>query len=120
MDEIYSDIQNIGFDLSNLGGGSYSILGVPVGIEGLNPVTLLHEMVVSALEKNGDVTTDSREKLALTLANSASIAYGQVLQNREMEQLLDDLFQTTTPMRTPDGKVVAVIVGLDYMEDLFK
>lgn len=120
MDNMYYDLQNIGFDLSNLGGGAYSILGVPAGIEGLNPVTLLHEMVVSALERSGDVTTDSREKLALTLANSASIAYGQVLQNREMEQLLNDLFRTSTPMRTPDGKVVAVVVGLDYIEGLFK
>ncbi len=119
MDEICADLQHIGFDLTNLGGGSYSIAGVPAGIEGLNPVNLLHDLVVSALEKNGDVKAEAREAMALSLAYSAAIVYGQILQEKEMDQLLDDLFQTVSPMLTPDGKVVATIIEQNYIDKCF-
>ena len=35
LEEIKDDLLALGFDLSNLGGGSYAINGVPAGIEGL-------------------------------------------------------------------------------------
>ncbi len=119
MDEIFMDLQHIGFDLTNLGGGSYSIAGVPAGIEGLNPVSLLHELVISALEQNGNVRNDAKEAMALSLAYSAAIVYGQVLQDKEMDRLLDDLFQTPTPMITPDGKVIATIIEQNYIDKFF-
>ncbi len=119
MDEICADLQYIGFDLTNLGGGSYSVAGVPAGIEGLNPVNVLHDLVVSALEKNGDVRTDAKEAMALSLADSAAIVYGQVLQEKEMDRLLDDLFQTSSPMLTPDGKVIATIIEQNYIDKFF-
>ncbi len=119
MDEICADLQQIGFDLTNLGGGSYSISGVPSGIEGLNPVSLLHELVVSALEKNGDVKKDAKEAMALSLARSVAIVYGQVLQDQEIDRLLDALFQSASPMLTPDGKVVATIIEQNYIDRFF-
>ena len=35
------------------GGGSYAINGVPAGIEGLNPIDLIQNMVHTAMEKGG-------------------------------------------------------------------
>ena len=34
----------MGFQLDNLGGGSYAVNGVPAGIEGLNAVTLITDI----------------------------------------------------------------------------
>jgi DNA mismatch repair protein MutL len=119
MDEICSDLQYVGFDFSNLGGGSYSILGVPAGIEGLDPVKLLHELVNSALEKNGNVRADAHEAIMLTLATSVAIVYGQVLQNDEIEQLIGDLFLTSSPMLSPDGKTIATIIEQSNIDKLF-
>jgi DNA mismatch repair protein MutL len=119
MDEVFSDLQHVGFELSNLGGGSYSILGVPVGIEGLDPVKLLKDLVACSLEKNGNVKSDARDSILLSLANSAAIVYGQVLQSKEMEQLIGDLFATSSPMLTPDGKIVASIIEQSNIDKLF-
>ena len=41
LEGIKDDLQALGFDLSDLGGGSYAINGVPAGIEGLNPERLV-------------------------------------------------------------------------------
>lgn len=51
LEEIMDDLTALGFELSNLGGGSYAINGVPAGIEGLNPETLVTNMVQTAIEK---------------------------------------------------------------------
>ena len=37
LQEIMEDLSFLGFELTDLGGGSYAINGVPAGIEGLNP-----------------------------------------------------------------------------------
>lgn len=42
LQEIMEDLSYLGFELTDLGGGSYAINGIPSGIEGLNPVELIH------------------------------------------------------------------------------
>ena len=41
LDSIMTDLEKLGFDLTSLGGGSYSVSGVPAGIEGVDYVKLL-------------------------------------------------------------------------------
>ena len=51
LQSIMDDLSAVGFDLSDLGGGSYAINGIPSGIEGLNPVELVRNMLHTAMEK---------------------------------------------------------------------
>ena len=120
LQEISDDLAAIGFDLSNLGGGSYAINGVPSGIEGLSPVQLIRNMLHTAMEKGCDVKEEVQETLALTLSKAAAIVYGQVLGNDEMTKLVDSLFACATPNYTPDGKTVLSLLKEDDIEKLFK
>ena len=45
LDQILPEMAEMGFQLDSLGGGSYAVNGVPAGIEGLNVVTLIGDMV---------------------------------------------------------------------------
>ncbi len=119
LESITDDLTAIGFDLSNLGGGSYAINGVPAGIEGLNPIDLLNNMVHTAMEKGNDVKRDVRSIIALSLAKSAAIVPGQVLSQEEMNSLVDNLFASTTPNYTPDGKVILSVIPEADIERLF-
>ncbi len=118
LEDMMEDICSLGFELSNLGGGAYSINGVPAGIEGVNVDSLLREMVVSAKERTSNIKKDAQEALALTMAENAAIVYGQVLSTMEMERLLQDLFVSTAPARTPDGKMVYTILEDKVLSDL--
>ena len=120
LEEIKDDLQALGFDLSNLGGGSYAINGVPAGIEGLNPEKLVMELVQSAIEKVGHVKEAVQEALALSLAKASAIVPGQVLTAEEMNDLVDRLFALSAPTYTPDGKVVLAVVKEEDIEKLFK
>lgn len=120
LQDIMGDLIAVGFDLSDLGGGSYAINGIPSGIEGLNPVELIRSMLHSAMEKGKDVKDEIHNTLALTLAKAAAIVYGQVLTNEEMVNLVDSLFACPTPNFTPDGKTVLTVISEDEIERLFK
>lgn len=120
LQEIMEDLSYLGFELTDLGGGSYAINGIPSGIEGLNPVELIQSMVHTAMEKGGKVKEEVQSNLALTLAKAAAIVPGQVLTNEEMDGLVDGLFAVATPNYTPDGKTVLSVLQEDELEKLFK
>lgn len=120
LESIMEDLSYLGFELTDLGGGSYAINGIPSGIEGLNPVDLVQDMVHTAIEKGCRVKAEVQGMLALSLAKAASIVQGQVLSNEEMNQLVDELLTSASPNYTPDGKKVIAMIGDDELEKLFK
>lgn len=120
LGEMEEDFRTLGFDITSLGGGTFSLQGVPSGIDGLNPVTLVTEMVASVRESGRALHEDLQHRMALTLARSAAIPAGQVLSSCEMSALLDDLFATPTPNYTPDGKLVLSILPTENITKLFK
>ena len=120
LEEFMDDLNALGFDLSSLGGGTYSINGIPAGIEGLNPEKLVTDMVQTAIEKGCKVKEEVQSMLALSLAKAAAIVPGQVLTDEEMNRLVDDLFAVSTPNYTPDGKTVLAVLKEDDLEKMFK
>jgi DNA mismatch repair protein MutL len=118
LDKILPDLTNLGFDVSHLGGHHYAINGVPAGIEGIDPTALLQRMVSDALERGRDVQEEISSGVALSLARSAAIPYGQVLSNEEMENLMNELFACSNVNYTPDGKTILHILPQDEIERL--
>ena len=118
FESILPMLSGLGFDLSDLGGNTYAINGIPAGIEGIDPVMLLHRMVSDALEKGRDVTEEINSTVALSLARSAAIPYGQILSNEEMENLVNELFSCSNVNYTPDGKTVFCILPQSDIEHL--
>ena len=120
LQEIMEDLSFLGFELTDLGGGSYAINGVPAGIEGLQPVKLVQDMLQTAIEKGCKVKEEVQSILALSLAKATAIVPGQVLPAEEMNHLVDDFLTSTSPNYTPDGKVALAVIKEDELEKLFK
>ena len=120
LQSIQDDLSYLGFELTDLGGGSYAINGIPTGIEGLNPIELVQNMVHTAIEKGCKVKEEVQSILALSLAKAAAIVPGQVLSHEEMNNVVDDLLTSTMPNYTPDGKTILSVIKEDELEKLFK
>ena len=118
FESILPMLSGLGFDLSDLGGNTYAINGIPAGIEGIDPVMLLQRMVSDALEKGRGVTDEINSTVALSLARSAAIPYGQILNNEEMENLVNELFACSNANYTPDGKAILCILPQSDIEHL--
>ena len=110
LDSISQEIQSLGFDISSLGGGSFSLNGAPVDTEGLSPTELLLDIIHSAMEQTFGVREKLYEKLALSMARKVAIVTGQILTPEEMSNLVTSLFKVSEPARTPDGQIIVYIM----------
>ncbi len=119
LDSISEELVSLGFDVSPLGGGTYVLNGVPVGIEGLQPVKLLTDIIHSAMEQADNAVEKVRDGVAATMAKAVAVVTGQQLSHEEMASLVDDLFNTAMPSHTPDGKPVIHIMGDSEIERNF-
>ena len=118
FEKILPEMDYMGFELEDLGGGSYAVNSVPAGLEGVNPVKLVQDMVASALDKGVSALDEINRELALSLARHAAIPHGQVLSNEEMEALVNGLFACENVNYTPDGKSVLCILRQQEIEHL--
>ena len=119
MESLLDDFSRLGFDISNMGGGSFAIQGVPEGIAGLAPSKLVSDMLSSALEKGGVSKEDIHRGMALTMARSSALVVGEVLSNAEMVNLVDELLACDMPGYTPDGRKTFVTIEDCEVEKLF-
>lgn len=119
LESLQDDMAAVGFELTNIGGGSYSINGIPAGTEGLHAADLVRRMLDAARGKGSDVKSEVRSIMALSLAKSAAMVAGQVLNADEMNEMVTSLFTCSVPNYTPDGKKVIHIIPLEEIERNF-
>ena len=118
LSKILPELQDLGFEISPLGGSTYAILAAPSGLEGLDMINLLRDMILSAQEKPTNLREEISRELALTMARKAAIPQGQVLNNAEMENIFNSLFSSSNPNYTPDGKNILCILKQNEIEHL--
>ena len=126
MEQILSELYGLGFDLSPLGGGTFAVNGIPASLEGIEPITLIQQIIADVAEHDvmGGAATQAvdlsvLQSLHLSLARAAAIPYGQVLSNEEMENIVNSLFTCSNVNYTPDGKPILVILPQAQIEGLF-
>lgn len=119
MEEIMEEIRYLGFDVTSIGGGSFSINGLPANVEGLNPQTIIRDMVVSVCEGGVPSLTDYKHKIALSLAKATAIVDGQFLSQEEMDVLMSDLLKSANPNIAPDGKTIIAVLTQENIDKMF-
>ena len=131
LQKMLPSLTAMGFDLSDLGGNSFAVNGIPAGLEGVDPVTLIRQIVADSEDdclSDDSATVKStvssqlstvNSKVALSLAQCVATPYGQVLSNDEMEQIINELFACSNVNYTPNGKSVLTILPQTDIERLF-
>ena len=116
---VKDEIKAVGFELTPLGAASYSLNAIPTGIDGTDYAKLLHNLLWTASENKNAVKQTMAENIALAMAQTAAIPYGQELSNSEMRHLVEQLFSLANPNRTPEGKIIFNIVDDNKIEHMF-
>lgn len=114
---ILDDVRALGFDITPLGGGAFSIVGTPS--EQVNPVAVVQQMVESVKMQDGGHADALHHQLALVLARNNAIEVGEVLTPVQMETLIGDLFQCENPNLSPSGKTILTILQQETIDKLF-
>ena len=119
IEAIVADLSRLGFEITDMGGMSYQLSGYPAGLDGLEPVRLVTELVDSAVNRYSKVEEEVNAILAEELAEKAAIPYGQVLSNDEMDDLVDRLLQCKSFLYTYNGKPITATIQDSYIASLF-
>lgn len=120
LPRLLDDLRFIGFDLSNLGNDNYAINGLPAGLEQLDAVALLKDMVDKVLETGSETPDHICAAIAFSLARAAAIRPGKLLSSDEMDHLIASLFSCTESNLTPDGKTILSLLTDAELEKRFK
>lgn len=121
LEQIIPELSYLGFQLDNLGGGSYAINGRPASLEGnvsLRP--LLFQMIEAAREETSDVSFSLDKRLALRLAQAQAIPSGKPMPADARHKLLKAFLALPQPAVTPDGHPAAVFLDNAKLDSLIK
>ena len=120
LESISDELSALGFELDNLGGGSFAVNGRPATMGGgYDLVQLINQMIDVARDQVHKVGDQLNRQLALKMAQIQSINYGKVLSEEEMSQLVESLQELPDHHHTPDGKKVVATISAKDLDKLF-
>jgi DNA mismatch repair protein MutL len=117
--ELESELKSLGFDLAFLGAGTFSINGIPSGMEQSSPSAVFQAMLEEIRPDMPDMPDARTERLVRAMARQAAVRSGKRLGQEEMLSLINQLFSCSNANYTPGGKAVYCIVGMDQLDSFF-
>ncbi|EAY29540.1 DNA mismatch repair endonuclease MutL [Microscilla marina] len=118
--EIETEIRNLGFIFELLPDNRLEIRGVPADITNENEQELFEGFIEQFKNYQATLKVERETLLARSLAKRSAIRTGAKLTAIEMNLLVDQLFASSNPNYTPDGRPTLVMLPLDKMKDFFE
>ncbi|MGZ4059856.1 MAG: DNA mismatch repair endonuclease MutL [Bacteroidia bacterium] len=118
--ELHSEIQSLGFDISEFGKNTFVIHGVPADTADHDSAALLEGLIENYKQNLLELRSDKRENLARSMARNMAIKSGKALTQEEMNNLIDQLFACKMPYSTPNGKPTITTFSSDDLDKRFK
>ena len=104
LNELLPDLHALGYHLEPFGNNAFVIQGTPADVLQGNEKLAIEKMLEQYKHFSTDLKYSKREKLLRSLAWQQSIKAGTSLTQKEMQALVEDLFQCAAPNITPTGK----------------
>jgi len=120
LNEIAEDLDSLGFEISDMGSGTFVINTVPSKMP-TNEIEDFIDVLLEDFKKNQSNSNDNqRIKLARIIAGNMAVKSGQILKPEEMQQLIDELFACQVPEVAPDGSKVLKIIQVSEIDKLIR
>ncbi len=116
---ILPTVNKLGFEIEPFGQTTYIIHGTPAGLdEKIKIDQLIHQLIEQYLAHK-EVELGIEDNLARSMATSACIKRGRMLNKEEMDKIADMLFACKLPYSSPSGKKCFIIIEHDYIQKRF-
>ena len=120
LKELLPELRILGFDLQEFGGNSFVAHGLPSDVREGNAKEMIESMLDEYKQGVSQAKFNKRHQLAYSMAKRASVKAGDVLNEKEMRQLIDQLFACESPYVAPNGKLTIVSFDLTEIAKLFE
>lgn len=104
LNDLLNDLTLLGYMVEPFGKNTFVIQGSPADVVQGNEKTALEKILDQYKHFSSDLKFNKRERLLRSMAWQQSIKAGISLEQKEMEMLINSLFECDTPNCTPTGK----------------
>ncbi len=120
LKELLPELKAFGFDIQEFGGQSFVLHGIPSGLTQGSGKEMVESMLEDFKQSNAALKINKRHQLAITMAKRTAIRRGAVLSDKEMKNLIDQLFACEAPYAGPTGQLTIITFDLDELSKLFE
>ncbi|MBV9989295.1 MAG: DNA mismatch repair endonuclease MutL [Chitinophagaceae bacterium] len=117
--DLLPDLHTIGYQVDPFGNNSFVIQGIPADVLPGNEKHAIELLIEQFKHFSSDIKFSKREKLVRCMARQQAIKAGQLLNQKEMMTLLEELFACNTPNTTPTGNPTYMEFKEDYLDRMF-
>lgn len=118
INELSENFKKLGFDINSFGKNTFIINGTPGYLE----INQWKDIIVESIEhyKIFEEEKSIIEKLSISIAKSSSKNFNNKLSPKEMNNIINSLFQCSVQNYTPDGKLIISMLTESEIEKIFK
>lgn len=120
IEEHADEFLRLGVDAGAAGENMLRVSSLPVDIKSEDAEDFINEIGKSLMELRTLNPSDLRQEILHMTACKAAIKAGQVLNMRQMRQLIIDLLNTTHPFTCPHGRPCMIAIDSDKLYKMFK
>jgi DNA mismatch repair protein MutL len=120
LEELMNDLQQLGYIIEPFGKNTFVIQGTPADLEQGNEKNIIDSLLEQYKHFSNELKFSKRETLIRSVARQQAIKAGTRLTEREMRQLVNDLFACEQSNVTPDGNPVYLEFRQEQLEKMFK
>jgi len=119
LEDLLEDINALGYQIEHFGNNTFVIQGTPADVLQGNEKNSIELLLEQFKHSSSDIKFSKREKLVRCLTRQNAIKAGQVLSQKEMQTLVEDLFKCQTPNTTATGNPTFIEFKEDYLDSMF-
>ena len=119
LEELMSDLQQLGYMIEPFGKNTFVVQGTPADVNQGNEKQVIDSMLEQFKHFSTEMKFSKREKLIRSLAWQQSIKAGRQLNEKEMQALVNDLFQCERSNIAPGGNPTYLEFKKEQLEKMF-
>jgi DNA mismatch repair protein MutL len=117
--ETSEEIRSLGFEFDQIGPAQLVVRGIPAGLPDEREEDLFEDLVEQIKQSYADLKINRTESLSRSLARRFSSRYVTKLSLLEMHTLIEQLFASSDPNRTPGGDPIITRLTQERLASLF-
>ena len=120
LNELIADLQQMGYAIEPFGKTAFVIQGTPADFESGNEKIVLEKILEQYKHFSSEMKISKRELLLRTVAWQQAVKTAISLSEKEMQHLIQNLFQCLQPNISPSGKPTYLEFKKEQLEKMFK
>ena len=119
LKSLEAHLVHAGFNFNGFSEESISIQGIPTVVTESEVSIILEQLIADMEQELPDTGFSQIDVMAKSLAKSAAVKTGVVLENEAQKHMVNQLFACEEPSRAPNGKTTFITLGVDELDKKF-